>query len=439
MPRSSRNNRGSVSNDPSQNIESQNIETNMELRLIQRLDAVDTNTQNILSEVSEIKKSINFITEETKEAKQEAKKAHDRINIIDDKLASLMRANATMVTENKQLKEKVTQMEAYSRRENLVFYGVPETSSPQRREDCAEIVRGTVSTKLGLGSLARDMRLVRCHRQGELRRPPPNASPSSAPRSAPRPRSIVCRFHWAGDRQLIWAERHRLRDANGGGISMAEDYPDSYQRDRLVLKQVLRVARERDETAHLYVNKLRYKSRLYGVNDLHKLPPEVNPESSCTADDPNTLVFFGRHSYLSNFHPTKIELENTQYNCVEQFLQSQKAELMGDDATAARIRAEEDPAKQKALGRRVSNYVHQAWKDAAPDILLKALRAKFKNVALGERLRETGVKSIAEASIDRFWGCGIALSDPDVTNPSKWTGGNLLGKSLEIVRTELLT
>jgi len=39
---------------------------------------------------------------------------------------------------------------------------------------------------------------------------------------------------------------------------------------------------------------------------------------------------------------------------------------------------------------------------------------------------------------DRIWGIGMGQSNPDVENPMKWRGRNLLGFALTEARDELL-
>lgn len=50
----------------------------------------------------------------------------------------------------------------------------------------------------------------------------------------------------------------------------------------------------------------------------------------------------------------------------------------------------------------------------------------------------TGDNVLAEASlVDRIWGIGLAASDRDAANPSRWPGTNLLGFALMDARAAL--
>ena len=54
-------------------------------------------------------------------------------------------------------------------------------------------------------------------------------------------------------------------------------------------------------------------------------------------------------------------------------------------------------------------------------------------------LLDTGNKIIAEASpYDKIWGVGMAATNPNIKNPAKWNGLNLLGQVLMNVREDLV-
>lgn len=92
----------------------------------------------------------------------------------------------------------------------------------------------------------------------------------------------------------------------------------------------------------------------------------------------------------------------------------------------------------KMLGREVKPYDDLVWRNARYDIMLDVLREKFRqNPELMEQLLATGDLILVEASqSDTIWGVGLAADHPDITNPSKWRGQNLLGKALMFIRDE---
>jgi ribA/ribD-fused uncharacterized protein len=48
-------------------------------------------------------------------------------------------------------------------------------------------------------------------------------------------------------------------------------------------------------------------------------------------------------------------------------------------------------------------------------------------------------KSFVEGSpVDKIWGVGLAWNDPKIADKNNWSGLNLLGKTLDNVRMQLL-
>lgn len=157
-----------------------------------------------------------------------------------------------------------------------------------------------------------------------------------------------------------------------------------------------------------------------------------------SADARDRFVFFWG-GFLSQWQTCVMEVDGASYNCAEQYMMHQKALLFGDTAMAERIMATDNPREQKMMGQRVAGFDHAVWEREREGIVFRANYAKFaQNAGLRKKLLKTAGKTIAEASPqDTNWGIGLAEDDPDVTDPSKWRGQNLLGKALMTVRDRL--
>ena len=92
--------------------------------------------------------------------------------------------------------------------------------------------------------------------------------------------------------------------------------------------------------------------------------------------------------------------------------------------------------RSRDFGRRVRNFDHGEWERRREDIMLTCAYAKFaQNPLLRQHILSTGNRVLAEASpVDRLWGIGLDATHPDAGFPSRWTGRNLLGKTLMEVR-----
>ncbi len=111
-----------------------------------------------------------------------------------------------------------------------------------------------------------------------------------------------------------------------------------------------------------------------------------------------------------------------------------------------------DPAKQKALGRKVTPFDSEVWDaEARKYVLLGNLHKFSQNLGssillcisqlpeLKFRLQNTGQKVLVEASpSDTIWGVGLAPDDPNLSNPKAWRGKNYLGIAVMQTRKRLV-
>ena len=142
------------------------------------------------------------------------------------------------------------------------------------------------------------------------------------------------------------------------------------------------------------------------------------------------LVTF-RSGPFSNFAASPMELacpftrSTRVYATVEHYFQACKATTL--DAHAG-IAEQPTPRDAKRAGRQVR--LRADWEDVKVDVMLTALRAKFRIPKYRDRLLATGESLIVEESRhDLEWGARKA--------DEGFIGKNLLGKALVAVRDEL--
>lgn len=131
-----------------------------------------------------------------------------------------------------------------------------------------------------------------------------------------------------------------------------------------------------------------------------------------------------RHSFLSNFYPAAIELENIIFPTAEHAYQAAKTavpEEINSIITAA------TPAIAKQLGKRV--HLRPDWSRQAPHKMFYIVRQKFiQHPSLMDLLIATGTEEIVEGNYwhDNLWGsclCGRCSA-----------GKNYLGRILMKIR-----
>ncbi len=141
-------------------------------------------------------------------------------------------------------------------------------------------------------------------------------------------------------------------------------------------------------------------------------------------------VFEDSYRFLSNFHPSPIELGREYgyrtYATVENFYQACKTT---DARKHDNIRLQPTPGKAKREGRKVE--IRPDWEQIKDKVMLKGIREKFKLIDLRKKLLDTGDEHLQEGNFhgDKIWGC--------VMENGEWVGENRLGNILMQVREEI--
>lgn len=149
----------------------------------------------------------------------------------------------------------------------------------------------------------------------------------------------------------------------------------------------------------------------------------------------NDLFGWGSNFYKCNF----IDEDGNKFNCSEQYFMFNKAKTFEPDniKLLEKILCESSPTKIKKYGRLVKNYDEKIWNEKRFNIMVNGLRLKFgQNFDIKKELLNTKNKALYEASkTDKIWGIGFDASEA-VNKDKNLYGQNLLGKALQIVRTE---
>ena len=137
--------------------------------------------------------------------------------------------------------KQILYLEAYSRRENLKFEGIPELpeSSGQQnatsKEDTKEVLANFMKNVLGIED-AKDMEFQRVHRLGKPKSDNGNGS-----------RTIIARFLRFSDRERVFKCGRKLKDT---GYKMYEDIPKELHDLRKAQMNKLKKARQEGKRAN---------------------------------------------------------------------------------------------------------------------------------------------------------------------------------------------
>jgi len=149
------------------------------------------------------------------------------------------------------------------------------------------------------------------------------------------------------------------------------------------------------------------------------------------------IFFWGEHP--SQWYPSPMVIDGTEYNCCEQYMMQQKALHFGDVEIADKVMKTRHPSDQKKLGKLVKNFDKESWDKVNFQIVYRGNYAKYtQNEELKKLLLNAGDRLFVEASPqDVIWGIGLGENDANIENPSLWKGQNLLGWAVTLVKQEL--
>jgi ribA/ribD-fused uncharacterized protein len=372
-----------------------------------------------LDSIKDLKQSVTFTQDELLEVKKDINKLRQTVEQHGKDSNDMSNKLILCIQQNREMHEKLLHLDTYIRRENLKFTGIKE----DRNESAAvteKKIRRVFVDQLEI-EYGREIEFQRCHRLGG---------------KATGNREIIVRFLWFQDRETVWNMKSKLKGSN---VVVKEDFPIEIEERRSRLYPILKAARSKDVKVLLKADKLILDGQRYTVDTLDKLPPDFQPAHFATVTKDKSVLFHGKDSFLSNFHPAPFELDGESYTGSEQFFQYKKAVRIGDKDVASKILSTDNPIEQMRLGRKLL-YTEDQWNDEAAEQHMEvAVKAKFQqNPELKKKLLETGQKMLIECNVhDSYWGNGRSLYDKDAKEQTKWKGKNKMGEVLCRVRETL--
>ncbi len=261
--------------------------------------------------------------------------------------------------------------------------------------------------------------------------------------NATRPKPIIFKLLDYNDREQIWNARKNLKDANAGSdekIFLSEDYPIEIKNRRRFLEPIRKKAVAENMKAFLTYDKLILEGKAYTVDNVDELPAMLHPSELATKRSDSHTGFFTGASPLSNFYRCTFEDDDgMRWSSVEQYYQFHKCTHHGERQKAQQILQTDVPNKCLSIAKQVKITDEKIWEDRAKEIMFEGCLLKFsQSNFLKQFLLKTEDTVLVEANPrDKFWAVGLGIQDPDLFNPTKWKGQNILGKTLRKVRDKL--
>lgn len=316
------------------------------------------------------------------------------------------------------------QDQAFFNRHNLILRGISESD----RDSAFSQATNFFSSNMKLSGLSIDV----AYRLGK---------PLIQDSTYNRP--IVVKFSKIADRNKVWKKRKDIsQQGKGKSVYIQPDIPKQLREDLQILYRVQNAALKTNQyrTVEVRNYKLYLDGAEYSAWELEELPPSLRPSCLATYTSDEVLVFYSKHTPLSNHHPSPFEIRGRTFANMEQYLAYRRAKLSGQKHLIQKALLAQDPVEAKTILNALRSDHQEEWKKEVSTIALEGLQAKFRqHPALGEYLISTAPLTLGEASTNSQWGIGFSLEDTNATDKSKWNKqGNLLGQLLMKVRNQMI-
>ena len=286
--------------------------------------------RSVLSQSNKMEEIMNLVTE---------------VDLLKKKQAKLETKLAVSEKQCEELSERVISLETYTRRNNLKFLNVACKTTGSQIENCESLILDLCSAH---EVQIEGYEIERAHRIGHKNL---------------ESRPIIVKFANSKSKDRVLRAKSTFKQA---GIIVVQDFPAEVQSRRKLFSPVITAAFKSQEKykAKLVVDKLLLNGKMYTINDLDKLPQDINPSNLTTISQDNITAFYTRFSKLSNHYSCTFTVKGVKFSSVEQYLMHSKAVMFGDASKASDIMDTPDPSAAKSLGRKVFGFKADVWKTA---------------------------------------------------------------------------
>jgi len=215
------------------------------LEMVQTLPAIQTELKAISSELKEHQTAIEWSHKEIEDLKQKVQEEEIVQKTLQNGISQVQEKTMNNTSEIEQLRRRINSLEAYSRRDNLLFLNIPE----ETEENCREKISKIIEDKLKVT----DVKLSRIHRLGAYKEGVT--------------RAIIARFHFFPKREEVWRKRYLLK---GTSLVIKEDFPEDIHNARQSLTPVYNHIKFLGAKARLIQDTIVIDGRKYRLNNLPK-------------------------------------------------------------------------------------------------------------------------------------------------------------------------
>ena len=160
---------------------------------------------------------------------------------IDNRCAAVEKSMTELKNENRQLKQKLDNLDSHSRRNNLIIQGILENQNEESWQQCEDAVLKCFKDEL---NIQEDVAIERAHRPPKLKQ---------TKQRYEGPRDIIIRLSFFEDKETIV---DKVRVINPKGLFVREDFSEGVRMARNKMSDMLSKARNLKLKSYLSFNKL---------------------------------------------------------------------------------------------------------------------------------------------------------------------------------------
>lgn len=221
-----------------------------------KLNDLEIKVSAIDKRVIDVENASAYISNQYDQQSTETKSVKANVKGIQDSCATLQKQIRTLETQQESTTDRVLDGEYRNMRENLIFYGIPETHRPQHGdsvttepENSEALVKDFIKNYLKVDSDS--MAFDRAHRMGN-------------PEYSKKPRPIVVKFHSYSERETVRTTSYTVKDDlkktnHGVGIQL----PKEWREARRDLYPVMQTEKRKGHKVKLVADKLYINGQQY--------------------------------------------------------------------------------------------------------------------------------------------------------------------------------
>ena len=151
----------------------------------------------------------------------------------------------------------------------------------------------------------------------------------------------------------------------------------------------------------------------------------------------------GENGFLSEWWPVAISFEDGEHKNAYQAILSEMARTFKQPDIAEEIQDAATPEEVSYTWSDFEGVTEESWNRELERLTMVILRAKFaQHPDLADQLVNTGRAVLGyvppEDPTDTFQGIGLAAENPMAKSAENWVGQNMVGKTLGLIRKELV-